>query len=152
MAGIIVDVVNGLGAVGFFHALTGVVDDIAGGDACTGGGEHAATAIVGEAGAAIVGEVACGVVSVGLGEAAGDAGEAIAGGLRGVGAGGGGADLAGEAVAVGVVGEALGLGDVGDVVAVVDVAIETQQAASVVVGKAAVAGGDITSMHSTLSA
>ena len=76
MAGIVVDVVNRFGAVGFPDALTGVVDDVAGGADCiggTGGRQYATPAIIGEADGAVTGEVAGAVVGVGAGDATGNA-------------------------------------------------------------------------------
>ena len=107
----LVVVVEGVVASGLANALAERVEAVGGGDAGDGDAGQAAARVVGEGLAGPVGgEAAVGVGGVGLGLAAGDGRQAVAGRAEGVAARGGAAGLA-QAVAGGVV--AVAVGDAG---------------------------------------
>ena len=107
----LVVVVEGVVASGLANALAERVEAVGGGDAGDGDAGQTAARVVGEGLAGPVGgEAAVGVGGVGLGLAAGDGRQAVAGRAEGVAARGGAAGLA-QAVAGGVV--AVAVGDAG---------------------------------------
>lgn len=107
----LVVVVEGVVASGLANARAERVEAVGGGDAGDGDAGQAAARVVGEGLAGPVGgEAAVGVGGVGLGLAAGDGRQAVAGRAEGVAARGGAAGLA-QAVAGGVV--AVAVGDAG---------------------------------------